>query len=220
MNDVVRDFAIAYLDIEQGTSEWHQVRLGKVTASRIHEVVARVKSGDYGASRKNYMADLFAERLTNTPTDSYVSKEMLWGTDHQADAVAAYEYHTNATVQKIGFVSHQRIAMAGCSPDGFVGADGLVEIKCPNTAQHLSTFFNETIDGQYIKQMQFQMACTGRKWCDFISFDPRLPELSPKTKRHMRMVVLRVMRNDAEVAQLEAEAVKFLQELEQMIASA
>jgi len=161
--------------MEQRTDEWFQARLGKVTASRISDVMAKTKSGP-SASRANYMAELIVERLTGKAGDSYQNAAMIWGTNTEPLARAAYEAHRGVLVEETGFVPHPKLAMSGASPDGLVGTDGLVEIKCPNTATHIDTMMTETVPMKYILQMQWQMLCTGREWCDFVSYDPRMPE--------------------------------------------
>ena len=192
-------------DLIQGSEEWHALRCGRVTASRVADVVAKTKSG-WGASRANYAAELIAERLTGEPAERFTNAAMQWGTDHEPDARAAYEFFRDASVVEIGFVDHPSIAMTGASPDGLVGEDGLVEIKCPNTATHLDTLLSQTVPAKYVTQMLWQMACTGRKWCDFVSFDPRLPE-------SMSMFVKRVERDDKRIAELETEVAAFLEEI-------
>lgn len=192
--------------IEQGTPEWHAQRLGKVTASRIADVTAKTKTG-WGASRANYMAELLVERLTGNPTEGFMNAAMQWGKDQEPAARETYEFITAATVEQAPFVGHPNIAMAGASPDGFVGTDGLVEIKCPNSATHSDTLLGENIAGKYVAQMQWQMACTGRKWCDWVSFDPRFPV-------SMRMFVQRVPRDDAMIKELEKAVTEFLFDLD------
>lgn len=192
-------------EIIQGSAEWHAIRCGRVTASRVADVVAKTKSG-WGASRANYAAELIAERLTGEPAERFTNAAMQWGTDHEPDARAAYEFFRDAAVTEIGFVDHPSIAMTGASPDGLVGGDGLVEIKCPNTATHLDTLLSQTVPAKYVTQMLWQMACTGRKWCDFVSFDPRLPE-------SMSMFVTRLDRDDKRIAELETEVAAFLEEI-------
>lgn len=191
--------------IVQGTPEWHAVRLGKVTASRVADVVARTKTGP-SASRANYMADLIAERLTGEAREGFKSAEMQWGNDHEQAARAAYQFHANRRVEQVGFVPHPTIGMTGASPDGLVGDDGLVEIKCPNTATHLDTLLGDAVAGKYVTQMQWQMACTGRAWCDFASFDPRLPE-------PMQLFVRRVSRDEKHIAELQQSVMEFLTDL-------
>lgn len=191
---------------EQGSPEWFQIRLGKVTASRVSDVIAKTKSG-WAASRANYMAQLVAERLTGQAQESYSSAAMQWGTENEPLARAAYEFRTDATVTPAWFIDHPNIAMTGASPDGLIGDVGLVEIKCPNTATHIETLMGQAIPGKYESQMLWQMACTGAKWCDFVSFDPRLPE-------KMRLFVSRLQRDDKRIKELETEIVAFLGELD------
>src|SRR6056297_3469810 len=163
--------------IEQRSDEWFAQRCGKVTASRIADVMAKTKSG-WGAGRANYMAQLVAERMTGNVEQSYINTAMQWGIDTEPQAVAAYEALKLCTVNPAPFVVHPEIPDAGASPDGFVGEWGLIECKCPNTATHIDTLLKGKIADKYQKQMQWQMACTGRQWCDFVSYDPRLnPEL-------------------------------------------
>lgn len=197
--------------IVQGTPEWFDVRRGKVTASRVPDLVARTKSG-WGASRVNYMAELIAERLTGTSTSSYTNAAMQWGTEMEPEARAAYEFRRDCDVAEVGFVEHPVIAMSGASPDGLIGDDGLVEIKCPNTATHIDTLMGQGVPSKYLLQMQWQMACTGRKWCDFVSFDPRMPE-------SMRLFIKRVTRDEHEVMSLEKEVKLFLMELDAKVAT-
>ncbi|MBS1725002.1 MAG: YqaJ viral recombinase family protein [Armatimonadetes bacterium] len=194
------------IDLIQGSDEWLAARCGKVTASRMADLLAKTKTG-YGASRANYMAELIAERLTGQPAEKFTSPAMQWGTANESDARSAYEFHADCDVIEVGFVPHPGILMAGASPDGLVAADGLVEIKCPNTATHIDTLLSGVVAGKYITQMQFQMACTGRRWCDFVSFDPRMPA-------DLRLFVRRIERDDAAIADMEAEIVKFLAELD------
>jgi putative phage-type endonuclease len=191
--------------IEQGTQEWLQQRLGKLTASRIADALARTKTG-WGASRANLMAALVAERLTGVSQDSYTNGAMQWGIDTEPKAKAAYEFRNDIDIAPAEFVPHPRIAMSGASPDGYVGEEGLIEIKCPNIATHIETLLGAEIDGRYVKQMQWQMACTGRAWCDFTSFDPRLP---PEMQLHVR----RVHRDDKLIAEMETDAAAFLEQV-------
>lgn len=195
--------------IQQGTEEWKALRRGKVTASRVADIIARTKSGA-SASRANYMAELLIERLTDEDSDQFVSAAMQWGTDKEPEARRAYSFLTDNDVQQVAFVDHPVISMAGASPDGMVGDFGLVEIKCPNTATHLDTLLSGKPAGKYITQMQWQMACTGRDWCDFASYDPRLPE-------HLRLFVTRIERDDEAIEAMETEVVAFLAELDARI---
>ena len=196
--------------ITQGSPEWFAVRLGKVTASRIADMTARTKSG-WGASRANYAAELIAERLTGNVAVGYTNAAMQWGKDMEPEARAAYEFYCGEDVTEISFIDHPKIPMTGASPDGLVGKQGLVEFKCPATATHSETLRGAEIDGKYIKQMQWQMACANRQWCDWASFDPRMPE-------NMRLFVRRVKRDDAMIAGLEKDVRDFLTEIDATIA--
>lgn len=191
--------------IVQGSDEWKALRLGKVTASRVADIVAKTKSG-YSTSRANYAAQLIAERLTGTPAETFTNAAMQHGTETEPEARAAYEFYQGVTVEEVAFIPHPQIDQAGCSPDGLVGGDGLVEIKCPNTATHLDTLIGQTVPAKYETQMQFQMACTGRNYCDFVSYDPRMPE-------NMRLFIKRVPRDDKRIKELESEIASFLLEL-------
>jgi putative phage-type endonuclease len=196
--------------MDQGTEEWFTIRIGKVTASRVADVIAKTKTG-YSATRDNYMAQLVCERLTGQKGESFTNAAMQHGTDTEPLARAAYEALRDVLVDEVGFVPHPSIIMAGASPDGLVGDDGLLEIKCPNTATHIETLLSQSVPGKYNTQMQFQMACTGRQWCDFVSFDNRLPE-------ELQLFVKRVPRDNEFIKQMEDEVVKFLNELDIKIA--
>jgi putative phage-type endonuclease len=195
--------------VEQGTPEWFAARLGNVTASRVADVIAKTKSG-YSASRENYMAQLICERMTDTVAESYTNAAMQWGTETEPLARAAYESIADVLVDEVGYVQHPRIERAGASPDGLIGLFGLLEIKCPNTATHIDTLITEQVPTKYITQMQWQMLCTGRAWCDFVSFDPRLPN-------GLQVFVKRVEFDTEYAATLEIEVVKFLAELDTKI---
>lgn len=197
-------------EIIQGSPEWYAIRCGKVTASRLGDVMARIKTG-WGAMRANYHAELVAERLTGECARGYVSPEMQWGSDHEAEARAAYEFIADATVEQIGFAVHPSIPDSGASPDGLAGADGLVEIKCPNTATHIDTLLAGVVPNKHLVQIQWQLACTGRQWCDFVSFDPRLP-------MDLQTFIRRVHRDSAKIAELETEVAVFLGEVASTVA--
>ena len=192
----------------QGTDQWHIDRLGKVTASRVADVMAKTRSGP-SASRKNYMAELVAERLTGTWEEGFVSGPMKWGTETEPLGRAEYEIRTGQMVEQVGFINHPKIKMFGCSPDGLVGKDGGIEIKCPNTATHIEALLTGVVDRKYIIQVQSLMAITGRAWWDFVSFDPRLPaELSYWQAR--------IMRDDKFIDEIEGEVRGFLAELDDL----
>ena len=193
----------------QRTEAWYAERLGKVTASRVWAVVARTKEG-WSASRDDYLTDLVLERLTGTKQEGFSSAAMQWGTDQEPHARAAYEAHTGNIALEVGMVQHPTVAMSGASPDGLVDDDGLIEIKCPNSTTHGKTLLGAKIDKKYVLQMQWQMACTGRKWCDFVSYDPRFPE-------HLRLHIQRVPRDDQAIADLEKAVTEFLGEVASMV---
>lgn len=195
--------------MDQRSDEWFAARLGKVTASRVADLMAKTKSGP-SASRATYMADLIVERMTGQRAEGFTSAAMIWGTETEPQARAAYEFLTDAEVTETGFVLHPSIPDFGASPDGLVGSDGLVEIKCPATATHIETLLTETVPAKYITQMQAQMACTGRAWCDFVSFDPRMPG-------DMQLWVKRVPCDPAFMSEMEGEVQAFLAELAQKL---
>jgi len=197
------------MTVVQGSPEWFASRCGLVTASRIADIVARTKSG-WSTSRANYMAELVAERLTGKVNDGFTSAAMQWGTDNEPVARLHYEFMTNETVTEIGFVKHPTIGDTGASPDGLVGDNGLVEIKCPITATHIDTLLGQMVPAKYQTQMQWQMACTGRQWCDFVSFDPRMPE-------SMQLFLARVPRDAERITELETHVIEFLNELRQTV---
>lgn len=192
--------------MDQRSEEWMRIRVGKATASRVADIVARTKSG-YSASRANYAAQLVCERLTGQRQETYTNAAMQWGIDVEAEARAAYCFRHDVDVEEVGFVDHPAISLSGASPDGLIGEDGLLEIKCPQTATHIETLLNGKVPEKYVTQMQWQLACTGREWCDFVSYDPRLPE-------ELRMFVRRIERDDERVAELEAEVAKFIDEVD------
>ena len=173
--------------------------------------MAKTKTGP-STSRTNYAAQLVAERLTGTVEPSFSNASMAWGTEKEPEARSAYCFLHDTDVLQIGFVEHPNIGMAGASPDGLIGDVGLVEIKCPNTATHIATLLGGSVPSKYVHQMQWQMACTGRAWCDFASYDPRLPE-------SMRLFVKRLHRDDAMIAEVEREVALFLNEVAQTVAT-
>lgn len=195
--------------MQQRTDEWISARCGKVTASRVADVMATTKSGP-AAARKNYMMDLLCQRLTGNVEQGFNSAAMQRGTDLEPIARSAYEVDSGVMVIEVGLVDHPSIDWFGASPDGLVNDDGLVEIKCPNTATHIEFLRTGKPDGRYVWQMMAQMACTGRKWCDFVSFDDRLPE-------HLQYRKVRVERCEKTIEKMETEIRSFLAELETLI---
>jgi len=195
--------------MEQRTEEWFAARLGKVTASKVADVIAKTKTG-YSASRENYMAQLICERMTGQKAESFTNSAMEWGTETEPLARAAYEAHANVLVNEVGIIDHPFLPMCAASPDGLISDDGMLEIKCPNTSTHFDTLLKAAAPSKYIPQMQWQMACANRLWVDFVSYDPRAPE-------GLQLFVKRVERDDSYIKELEEEVHKFLTELEQRI---
>lgn len=193
--------------MEQGTQEWHEARLGRVTASRIADVMMKPTTAGY----QNYRAQLVCERLTGEPTETFTSAAMQHGTDTEPQARAFYEMEYGVDVEQVGFVPHPKLAMSGASPDGQVGKTGLVEIKCPQPATHIKTLSGASIDRKYLLQMQWQMACTGREWCDFVSFCPSLPD-------EMQMLCQRVERDAEQVEEITEAVTRFLAEVDALCA--
>lgn len=193
--------------MEQRSEEWFAARRGKVTASRIWDMLKTIRNGDYAASRRNYAAQLVTERLTGKSHERFYSNEhMEWGKDQEPAARDAYLKHTGANIVEVGIVEHPRIKDALASPDGLIGDDGLIEIKCLLPANHLELLLTEQIKDQYVLQMHWQMACTGRKWCDFVSFDPTQRE-------NMQLFIKRLERDEKEIKHLENEVEIFLNEV-------
>lgn len=196
---------------EQGTPEWRAERAGKITASRIADMLATIKTGE-SASRRNYRAELVAERLSGSPIDSFVSSAMKWGIEQEIFARAAYEMATGKFVDNSGFIDHPAIKMCGASPDGLIEDDGIVEIKCPNTDTHISYLKAGKVPSEYEKQMMWQMAVTGRKWNDFVSFDPRMPVTH-------QLFVRRLYRDDEKIKAMSEEVIKFGKEVDEECAA-
>ena len=191
--------------MEQRTEAWFADRLGKVTASRVADVIAKTKSG-YSATRANYMAQLICERLTGKQAESYTNADMERGVELEPIARAMYEMHTDSTVSEVGFIFHPKIDMTGASPDGLVN-DGLIEIKCPRSGSHLEYVLAGVVPEKYKPQMGWQCLCTGRSWCDFVSYNQDFPE-------HLQLFVVRFTPEQDYLNMLEEEVTKFLNELE------
>lgn len=206
------------VDCEQGTAEWIQLRTGMVTASRMADVISKLKpkKGEapeavkYKAEHANYLTELVCESLTGRAQDHYVSPAMQWGTDMEPLARAAYEDAKDVIVDTVGFATHPTVKRFGASPDGLIGTDGLVEFKCPLTATHITWFLEGKVPEDYQPQMLAEMACTERQWCDFVSFDPRLP-------KKLRMYCVRFRRDEERINAMEAEVEKFLAEVDDTI---
>ena len=195
----------------QRSDEWFEARLGKLTASRYADAVARTKSG-WGASRARYAAELAVERMTGEREEGYRSASMDWGTTTEDLAADQYAFLFDAELHKVGFVNHPTIEMAGASPDRLVGDEGMIEIKCPDRHTHFGYLTSKSVDGKYVKQMNFQMICAGRKWCDFISFDPRVP---PALQMYVkRFYCPQLVSRD----EINEEAIAFLTQVDNLVA--
>ncbi|ELF6206811.1 YqaJ viral recombinase family protein [Pseudomonas putida] len=194
--------------MEQRSAEWFAARLGCVTASRVKDVMASGRGGAPSATRKNYMMELLCERLTGQSGGADLSRNaaVQRGVELEPFACMAYEADKGLMVVETGLVMHPTIAGFGASPDGLVGEDGVLEIKCPNTATHIATMQSERHDPQYEWQMLAQMACTGRAWADFVSYDDRLPE-------PLQYVCHRFERDFKRIREMESEIKAFLEEL-------
>jgi putative phage-type endonuclease len=191
--------------IIQGSPEWRLLRAGKVTASRVKHVIAKTKSG-YSTTRANYMDELIIERF-GVISDGFTNAAMAHGTETEPLARSMFELNTGLMVAQIDFVDHPFIEMSGASPDGLIGNAGLLEIKCPNSTTHFNYLREGVVPEEHKPQMAWQMACTNRLWCDFVSFDPRVPE-------GLQYFQIRYERDDNYISEIEAEVNKFLDELE------
>ncbi len=196
-------------ELVQGTEEWRAARVGSLGASVVHEVVARTKSG-YSASRANRLAAVVLERVTGQPQETFQNHAMQHGTETEPEARQAYSFYCDTEVQEVGLFLHPEIKGTHASPDGLVGTDGLVEIKCPQPAQHLATLLGQDIPDKYILQMQWQLRCADRKFCDFVSYSPAFPE-------SMRLFVRRIERDDKQLEELECEIISFLAEVDHKV---
>lgn len=192
-------------ELIQGSDEWRLARVGSLGASRLQEAIARTKTG-YGASRANLMAELICERLTGAPAEKFVTQAMQFGTEMEPEARDAYTFYTGKEVVQVGLIRHPKIEQSHASPDGLIDDDGLIEIKVPQPAAHLETLLGQKIPERYVTQMLWQMAVTGRVYCDYVSYNPSFPE-------NMRLFVKRLPRDDKRIAELESEIAAFLLEM-------
>lgn len=199
-----------YIDLEQGSDAWKLARLGHVTASNIAEVMSKGKGTAEAVGRYKYKVKIVAERLTGAASESFTNASMQWGIEQEQFACIAYEAEKETFVDKTGFWLHPDIQWIGVSPDRLVGQEGLIEVKCPNTTTHLDYLFENKVPSEYYKQIQCQLWVTGRQWCDFVSYDPRLP------KRN-QLLIVRTERDESLIKEMEAETLKFLAEVETLI---
>jgi putative phage-type endonuclease len=199
------------VDVDQGSAEWLKLRTGWVTGSRVGDVMAKLKTkNSESAARRDYRTEIVCEILTGRAADHYVSPAMQWGMDNEQFARTAYELEFDVEVDSVGFATHPAFSRFGASPDGLIGLDGVVEFKCPNTATHLDYILEGKIPPQYKPQMMAEIVCTGREWCDFVSFDPRLP-------KKLRLYVVRCRRDEEYIAEMEREVCQFLAEVDETI---
>ena len=197
--------------MKQGTAEWMYARLGNATGSHAADILDVLKRGGESAKRSNYKLRLVCELLTGNPwEDNYVSPEMQWGTDQEPFAVAAYEMATGRDADEVGYVPHPSIQRMGGSPDRLIGADGVIECKCPKTTTHVRWMLDGTVPEEHEPQMSFYLACTGRQWCDFVSFDPRLPG-------HLKLFYMRLYRNEERIKQIEEAVRQFNGEIDAIV---
>ena len=205
----------APIDMEQGSPEYVAWRIGKATASRIADILAKPRSGQkVSTTRRNYMAQLVCEILTNKSAErEFMTRDMQRGIELEPRARVEYEMLRGVTVRKAGFIDHPAIQRCGCSPDGLVGDDGLVQFKCPIPAIHFDYIESsklKTAPAEYFPQLQFELACTGRKWNDFVSYNEQMPE-------HLQLVVIRVEREDKYIAEVEDAVRQFLRDVDEQI---
>ncbi|MDO4897606.1 MAG: YqaJ viral recombinase family protein [Moraxella sp.] len=193
--------------MEQRTEGWYTARVGKITASRIKDLSAKPKAGK---CLNDTLTKILAERLSGEPTPTAKNKAMDWGIQCEPLARQAYELATFCTVVEVGLIDHPSIPMSGASPDGLVGDDGLIEIKCPETATHTNTLLTGQVPNDYLPQIAWQLACTGRDWCDFVSFDPRMPS-------HLQIKIIRINRSDVDIEALERDVMRANEILTQAI---
>lgn len=198
-------------DISQRSGEWHQERIGRITSSRIASACAVLKraSGE-AAERRNLRIEMIGEMMTGEAAEHYVSPAMQAGIDGEDDACREYELLTGNDVRRVGFIIHPNNPHFGCSPDRLIGEDGILEAKVPLLTTHIGYLLAGVVPEEYIPQCQWQMGCSSRMWCDFISYCPKLPE-------SMQLFVKRLPRDDAFIAELESGGIKFLAELDDAI---
>lgn len=195
------------MTILQRSEDWHADRCGKITASRIKDIDAKPVKGK---AHNALTLTILTERLTGVQEETKTTSLMQWGIDQEPYAIAAYENETGNFVVGTGLIDHPTIKMSGASPDGLVDQDGQLEVKCPSTQTHLNTVLTGEVPNEYVPQITWQLACTRRKWCDFVSYDPRLPE-------HLQLVIIRVFAENLDIAGIEQSVIKFNQKINQII---
>lgn len=199
-SDIDKDFAIG---------DWLSARCGMLTASRMKDALDRLKSGQPSAKCRQYMVDLVAERMTGENVRHYVTSEMQWGLDHEDEACSAYEAKTGELTEKSWFIKHPTIEYFGATPDRTVGRDGLAEFKCPTTRTFIEWIAAGKVPEEHVPQMLVQLACTGRKWCDFVAFDPRI-------KKGPYIFIRRFTPTAEQIAEIEQKAAEFLDDVDRL----
>lgn len=194
--------------MEQRSEQWFAARAGKVTASKISDVLMKPTTAGF----QNYLAQLVCERLTGTVSETCTSAAMQHGTETEPQARAFYELVGGVSIDEVGFIDHPSIELTGASPDGLIGIDGLIEIKCPQQTKHIKNLLGGSIDRGYRLQMQWQMACTGREWCDFVSFNPTFPD-------EMQLHIQRVERDPNQIVEIETAVREFLADVDAQVKS-
>lgn len=198
------------INCSQGSAEWLDIRRGKITASRIVDVLDRLKKGGEGAGRRNYRIDLIAERLSGRSEGHYISPEMQWGIECELMARAAYEMQRGVMVESVGFVLHPTLDFTGASPDGLVDEDGTTEFKCPKTTTHIKWMLEGGVPEEHQPQCLWVMTCTGRKWCDFVSYCPHLPD-------GLSTFIVRMERDEQRIADVTNEVCRFDDEVQHFV---
>lgn len=196
--------------MEQRTDEWYRARCGQLGASQISKALAKGRNGAESSTRRNLLAELVAMRLTGQAPEGFTNKAIEHGIEYEPIARALYEIKSGLDVLEDGWIPHPSIEWTGCSPDGLVSDKGLVEIKCPNTATHIDYLLAGVVPSEYQNQMLWQMECTGRNWCDFVSFDPRLPE-------KLQLFVVRFNHEESRLKEIREEVIKFLIEVQSTV---
>lgn len=193
----------------QGEPGWIKARIGRLTASKMADAMATLKKGGESEARRKLKIALLAERLSDAATEHFVSDAMLWGIEHEAEAAAAYEQVSGELLTACGLAYHPTIEWFAASPDRLLNADGLVEVKCPTSLTHVAWLLAGVVPDQHKPQMLAQLACTRRRYVDFVSFDPRLP-------LRQRLFVRRFEPAADEISAVEEAARQFLAEVDAM----
>jgi len=199
-----------YTDIEQGTPTWHEARCGSIGATAINDIMSTGKGSAESAGRKNYRAAKVCEILTNCTAENYVNAAMQRGTDLEPAARDVYSFVKGVDVEQVGLIKHPALNYSHASPDGLVGTDGMIEIKVPSPANHIEYLLAGVVPSIYVKQLQWQMACSGRLWNDFVSYGPELPE-------ELQIFIVRMERDNAMIAEMEKYVMEFQASILKMI---